>query len=102
MAKHTITISVRDGKFSYTGDPVGDPIVARRGDKVAWVCNDGHFAVHLGWSTPCEKGRYRASRGQALEARVRKDAGRGAYKYSVAVSVDNRIWTDDPQIIIPE
>ena len=102
MKDKEIMISVSKGNLSYAGEPVGDPVVVKPGSKIKWTCNEPSFAIHLGWDSPCEKGRYRSDKGNSVTAQVRKNARPGTYKYSVAVSVAGKIWTDDPQIIIPE
>ena len=83
----------------FTFDP--DPVVVRRGDNVEWVCtNDYPFAVHLGWSSPFLKGRYRAPGRSKVSDRIPENAHYGDYKYFVAVFDGENIWTDDPRIIV--
>ncbi|NIN50943.1 MAG: hypothetical protein GTN62_12655 [Gemmatimonadales bacterium] len=96
MATHQVKITVLDGDFSYSHNPLRvDP-----GDSIEWLCDAGPFAVHLGWGTPCSKGRVRAGKGQKVGTAVRANAPNGTFKYMVAVNVDGDIYTDDPEIVV--
>ncbi len=96
MATHRVDISVSGGDFTYSLDPIRvDP-----GDTIEWSCEDGPFAVHLGWGTPCSKGRVRGGKGQKVSTSVRTNATNGQYKYMVAVSITGEIYTDDPEIVV--
>jgi plastocyanin len=95
MATHPVIIEVTDGNFTYKPcNVLVDP-----GDTIEWKCEAGDFSVHLGWNTPCEKGRYRSRKGVAVSGRVRPGT-RGQYKYFVAVHMNGETWTDDPTIIV--
>ena len=88
-----------DGDFKY------DKRVCfvRRGETIEWICDgEGFFAVHIGWNSPLEKGRYRNGQGKRISAHVPKDAPKGRYEYFVAVfdPRSEQVWTDDPEFII--
>lgn len=94
---HTITITVdKKGDFKYD-----NPLIwVDQGDTIIWECtNDCPFAIHIGWSSPV-KGRYRSVDGKPIEASVKKNAQPGYYSYTVAVCIDDVIWTDDPPFIV--
>ena len=94
---HTITITVdHKGDFTYE-----NPLIwVYPGDKIIWECkNSCPFAIHIGWSSPV-KGRYHSVDGEPIEASVKNNAQFGHYSYTVAVCVDNVIWTDDPPFIV--
>lgn len=95
MATHPVTIVVKNGDFTYNPSTVE----VYPGDTIVWNCSVGDFAVHLGWNTPCQKGRYRSKKGVPVDGLVRPNA-RGEYKYMVAVEMNGQIWTDDPTIIV--
>ncbi len=97
LKSHTVTITVDDqGNFRY-----GNPLVwVRAGETIVWECTNKYpFAVHIGWDSPLEYGRYRSS-GDPIKANVMKDARPGYFRYSVAVFDGKNIWTDDPEIIV--
>lgn len=64
------------------------------------MCETGPFAVHLGWGTPCSKGRLRTGKGGKASTEVRKNANNGTFKYMVAVKVEGDIFTDEPEIVV--
>ncbi len=94
---HTITISVdKKGDFTY----VNPLIWVHPGDTIIWKCTNAcPFAIHIGWNTPV-KGRYQSDDGIPIEASVKNNAQPGYYSYTVAVCIDNVIWTDDPPFIV--
>ena len=94
---HTITITVdKKGDFKYE-----NPLIwVDRGDTIIWKCeNRCPFAIHIGWKSPA-KGRFRSVDGKPIEASVKKNAQPGYYSYTVAVCIDDVIWTDDPPFIV--
>jgi len=94
---HTIKITVdNDGDFSYD-----NPLIwVYPGDTIIWECtNNCPFAIHIGWNSPL-KGRYRSKDGTPKKATVPENAQPGYYSYTVAVCIDNVIWTDDPPFIV--
>ena len=96
--QHTVEITVdKDGKFSYD-----KPLVrVHRGDKLVWECtNECPFAIHVGWNSPLDKGRYRSKGKNSIEATVREDAQYGYYFYTVAATINGATWTDDPPFIV--
>lgn len=102
----TVNFSVKisaDGKeaiFTYDNHR---PIV-QRGKKIKWVCENKYaFAVHVGWHSPLEKESFRAEAGNEIIAKVLpgNEAVPGRYEYFVAVYIEEVIWTDDPDFIIP-
>ncbi len=96
METHRVEISVQNGDFKYTPESVR----VFPGDTIEWVCGAGPFAVHLGWGTPCSKGRVRGDTNAKVSTSVRTNATNGQYKYMVAVSVNGQIYTDDPEIVV--
>ncbi|MFQ6081842.1 MAG: hypothetical protein ACE5WD_00600 [Candidatus Aminicenantia bacterium] len=97
---HTIKIFVDDaGNISYDFPSLR----LKRGDTIEWVCtNEYTFTVHMGWGTPLGKGRSQTSQKGIIRETVRENALNGRYKYFVAVYDKKRdkIWTDDPELII--
>ena len=94
---HTITITVdHKGNFNYD-----NPLIwVYPEDTIIWKCNNScPFAIHIGWNSPV-KGRYRSVDGKPIKASVQKKAEAGYYSYTVAVCIDNVIWTDDPPFIV--
>jgi len=85
-----------DGEFDYEPHMVR----LRRGDTVEWICDDGNYALNFGWNTPLGKGRYQAPKGEKIMPQRHPNTRHGRYKYFVAVSVDGKLWTDDPDLII--
>lgn len=96
--EHTVRIVVdKDGNLTYD-NPV---IWVDRGDSIIWECQgDYPFAVHVGWNSPLDKGRYQAPKGRKITANVPENALPGHYPYTVAVYEGERIWTDDPELIV--
>lgn len=95
---HVVTITVdEDGDFSYE-----NPLIwVDGGDTIVWECtNKCPFAVHIGWDSPLEKGRFRSADGSNKTTVVPKNARSGYYRYTVAVFLDGNIWMDDPEVII--
>lgn len=97
---HTITITVDDdGNFSYD-----KPLIwVYQGDTIVWeIKPENPFAIHAGWDSPLDKGRYRSEDGTRIEAKVKEDALTGYYRYAVAVFEEKtrKIWTDDPPFIV--
>lgn len=97
---HTVNISVENREIKYGDKP---SFKVSRGDTIEWVCrNDNcHFAVHIGYDSPLSKGRYpKKNNGKGISDKVSKNARPGRYKYFVAVSDGENIWTDDPEFIV--
>ena len=96
---HTVTITVEDGNFTYD-----NPIIwVDRGDTIIWECtNRWPFAIHIGWGSPLEKGRYRSVDGTGISTKVLPNAQPGDYEYAVAVFEEKsrETWTDHPPFIV--
>jgi plastocyanin len=95
---HAIKIAVDDdGNFTYD-----NPLIwVCPGDTIIWECaNDCPFAIHIGWNSPLERGRFRSVKGDRIETVVPGGARPGNYEYTVAVFMDGNIWTDDPPFIV--
>jgi len=97
---HTIIITVdNDGNFTYDNPLIWvDP-----GDTIVWECeNKWPFAIHVGWNSPLEKGRYQSTDGTRIEATVPVGARPSYYYFTVAVFDEKtrKIWTDDPPFIV--
>ena len=105
-----ISIQVSDdGDFSYTYEPKSRKV--KIGDAVQFQCSAPeleHFAVHIGWDTPCSKGRYRTPE-STIVAEVPASARPGVYEFFVAALIrsprpkvegEKAIYTDDPDFIV--
>lgn len=92
----TVNINLRNGEFTY--HPCCPKV--KQGEELKWRCDDGAFAVHIGYNSPLPKGRYRAKSGDETGDNVGSNAQPGHYKYSVAVYDGEYLWTDDPIFII--
>lgn len=72
-----------------------------RNGEIEWTCdNDYHFALSLGYNSPCEKEQDCAGPGGTITAQVRPDAPYGEYKYVVAVFKDGKLLIEDPRFIV--
>ena len=91
-----VKITLKNGDLSYS------PCCPKldKGEELKWICNDGIFAVHIGYNSPLPKGRYRAKKGEETGDKILGDATPGDYKYSVSVYDGEYLWTDDPKFII--
>lgn len=96
---HTIKIYC-SSKGNFTYDPPPYQVRLKKDDTVEWICEDGNFALNFGWGTPFERGRYPEFPARKAEPKLRSDVRNGRYKYFVAVAIGEKIWTDDPDIII--
>ncbi|MEI6613882.1 MAG: hypothetical protein WCL37_03215 [Chrysiogenales bacterium] len=93
----TVTIALKDGIVHCTPDCV----YMRRGQNIEWKCEgDFPFAVHLGYDSPFEREQYHAPRQQRIRLDLANDARYGRYKYVVAIFDGEKVWIEDPQIII--
>jgi hypothetical protein len=112
MEHHTIKIKLDpDGNISYTNldsggntTSSGSRLIAKAEDKIDWVCEGGRaFAVHFMNSTPFGKVRHRCGGEKKISREFHNPVPTGVYKYFVAVVAENdKIWTDDPEIIVDE
>lgn len=98
--EHIITITVdKNGDFTYD-----KPLIwVHAEDTIFWeLTNRQPFAIHIGWNSPLENGRYRSKDGSRIKAQVAKGARPGYYQYTVAVydKETGEIWTDDPPFIV--
>jgi len=98
--EHKITIKLDDdGNFTYD-----NPLIwVHAEDTIVWeLTNQYPFAIHAGWNSPLEKGRYRSEDGTRIEAKVAKGAQPSYYHYAVAVFDEKtrKIWIDDPPFIV--
>ena len=91
-----VKITLRNGNLSY--HPCCPKV--NRGEELTWKCDEGAFAVHIGYNSPLPKGRYRAKKGDATGDNVGGNAQPGEYKYFVAVYDGEQVWTDDPIFIV--
>ena len=96
-----VTMTLKNGNISYA--PYR--IMVYRGDQIEWECKGEkgvkyHIAVHIGWDSPLDKGRYRPLPGKKVSGVVLDEAKHGSYKYFVAISDGKNIWTDDPEVIV--
>ena len=97
--KNVITITYEGGNLKYDSCNVQ----LDWEDEIVWKCMPRNpFAIHIGWDSPLEKGRYRSVDGEPIRALVPKGALPGRFKYSVAVFDEetNEIWTDDPEFVV--
>ncbi len=92
-----VTIALRDGMVQCTPDCV----YARHGQAIEWKCEgDLAFAIHLGYDSPFERVHHQAPRQQPIRLDITNAIHRGRYKYVVAVFDGEKVWIEDPQIII--
>ena len=91
------------GNFTYE-----NPLISvKPGDAIQWVCTNGvPFAIHIGWDSPLDKFRYQSD-GNPIDAIVPTPTVTkpyrgfpGYFRYTVAVYYNDKIWTDDPEIIV--
>ena len=70
--------------------------------RIIWVCEQGYpFAVQFGWDSPLEETMYRNEpKSTVAEGVIMSDAAYGQFKYFVAVCVEGRLLTVDPDIIV--
>ena len=92
-----IHITVEDDRIVYD---TGFSVHARRGEIITWTCPFA-FAIHFGDRTPLESYSSARAAEETVEARVRPNAGSGAYKYSVTVfNGQGAPLIDDPEVYI--
>ena len=99
MNKQGIKIHVKsDGEISTTPHRPVEP----RNGVLEWKCDkkDYHFALNLGYNSPCEEEQYHAGPGGTITAKVRPDAPFGEYKYIIAVFKEGEFFIEDPRFII--
>ncbi len=73
------------------------------GDTVIWKCQKperGPFTIHIGWDSPFEECSFYSENGDDIEAKLPKNAKPGYYRYMLAVLVNGKIYTDDPELIV--
>jgi hypothetical protein len=74
-----------------------DPAVARPGDRVDWVSQDGdHWGNFADPEVLNKSGWSRSNNGRSETLSVRKDAKPGDYKYSVTLVTERTTHTVDP------
>jgi plastocyanin len=76
-----------------------DPIFVEAGDTVVWASASGPWAVHFTGVSPMRVRRIRAPGGERNGGLIREDIAPGKYTYFVAVEVEGRIYTADPDLI---
>lgn len=91
-------IHVKDGDISTT--PSIDSVP--RGGVLEWRCQDKHyhFALNLGYNSPCDKIKEQAGPDGEITLTVMTDASPGEYKYFIAVFKDGDLLTEDPRFIV--
>lgn len=98
--KHVTTIRVsKDGIFEYEKGLIR----INPGDTVTWICDTekgGPFTVHIGWDSPFEACSFYSTDGKEITATLPLAARPGYYRYMIAVLVNGKIYTDDPELIV--
>ncbi len=110
MAKYTITITFDSGDFKYSCKKEGDkdPQKGRKHkvpvgeNDVVWTSKSA-WAIQFDGSTPLPLFEYRAAASEdgtvTAGAKIHKDV-RGRFKYWVAISKDDQLYLDDPEMIV--
>jgi len=101
-ARHTIRITVEDGRIKYSGTKGEDAtkISVRRGDTIVWQSDHGNYAILFKSKTPFSDVGFHGHRGmpsnQATVTGVNDE-----YHYAVTVIPDGaQPIVDDPVIIV--
>jgi plastocyanin len=98
--KHVTMIRVsEDGMFEYEKGLIR----IYPGDTVTWVCDTGKkgpFTIHIGWDSPFEACSFHSTDGKEITATLPLNARPGYYRYMIAVLIDGKIYTDDPELIV--
>ncbi len=94
----SFTIHVKGEDISTT--PPIDSV--HRGGVIKWKCQDKdyHFAVNLGYNSPCNKIKEQAGPDGEITLTEMTDASPGEYKYFIAVFKDGDLLTEDPRFIV--
>jgi len=99
---HIVVIEVKDkGQIDYKNGLVR----IYPEDTIVWQCPrckeaEKPFSVHIGWNSPFEKCSYQSSDGSDITVNVPAEARSDYFRYMVAVLVDGKIYTDDPELIV--
>ena len=101
-ARHTIRITVEDGRIRYSGTKGEDAtkIIVRRGDMIVWQSDHGNYAILFKSKTPFSDVGFHGHRGmpsnQAIVTGVNDE-----YHYAGTVVPDGKEpIVDDPVIIV--
>lgn len=93
----TVTVALKDGIVQCTPDCA----YVRRGQNIEWKCErDFAFAIHLGYDSPFERAQYQVPRQERIRLNIPKEIPHGRYKYVVALYDGEKVWIEDPQLII--
>jgi len=94
----TVVIKVNEeGDFDYENGLIW----VLPGDTIVWECENKYpFSIHFGWDSPLKQGRFQSENGNSKDTVVPDNARPGYYRYTVAVLRDEKIWTDDPELIV--
>jgi hypothetical protein len=102
MASHTVTITVDNGKLSYTDDPLG----VGPDDKVRWYCDETFAIIFPVGGSPFypDKAVVAARGGNNTRYMDIRNPGTfpKPYKYMVVVFDGNDLIVNDPIIIIDD
>lgn len=93
-------VEAATGLFTGLVGRPANPIHAWPGARIRWKSDQGAWAVHHGPLTPFRQLAVFGDREQAVGAQIRPDAMWGKYPYFVAVVIDGRVWTDDPEDVV--
>jgi plastocyanin len=92
-----VAIALEGGMVQCTPDCV----YAHRGQTIEWKCQeDFPIAIHLGYDSPFDRVHHQATRKQSIRLKITNDTRRGRYKYVVAVFDGEKVWIEDPQLIV--
>jgi plastocyanin len=95
---HITTVMVNErGYFDYENGLIR----VYPGETVIWKCiTKGPFTIHIGWNSPFKACSFHSLKGEEIRAELPEDAPPGYYRYMIAVLVGDKIYTDDPELIV--
>jgi hypothetical protein len=80
-----------------------ETVCLKRNESVIFQCIDGHtFSVDFGYNSPLGKKSFQALRGDQIRVKVPNDTQYGKYKYTIAIFDGEKVWIEDPYMIIRE
>jgi len=95
---HITTVMVNEkGYFDYENGLIR----VYPGETVIWKCiTKGPFTIHIGWDSPFKECSFRSTDGKPITETLPLTARSGYYRYMIAVLVGDKIYTDDPELIV--
>ncbi len=96
-ANVTVSVSLRSAGVRC----LPDVIRVHRGESISWSCRQNYpFAIRWGERSPFPRNYYPSRPKQGIQIRVPVRAPLGRFKYCISVAHGDRIWIEDPQVII--